>query len=294
MYTKIWVFCILLNMDTSYTIPKKLVAVHDISAFGRSSLGVVIPTLSTMGVAVSALPGALLSTQTDGFQDYYYKDLTKDMNSVIAHWATLNLSFSSIYSGFLASELQVDSVLKLHSMYPDSLKVVDPVMGDHGELYGPMSSNFHVAMEKLVAQADLITPNMTEASILLQEPFPKTVDNPDWWVRRLQSMGPKKVVITSVPLKGREGECCTVYADGDSPVSVSSVPYIDISLPGTGDIFTSVLTGFLLRGLSLSPSVEQAVDFVHHLIQATVAAKTPRNEGPLLESQLWRLTQPNF
>ncbi len=278
-------------MDTHQMTPKKLVAVHDISAFGRSSLGVVIPTLSSMGIAVSSLPGALLSTQTDGFHDYYYKDLTRDMNSIISHWATLNLSFSAVYSGFLASELQVESVLKLHSMYQDAVKIVDPVMGDHGELYGPMSSNFHVAMKKLVAQADLITPNMTEAAILLQKPFPETVENPDWWVRQLQNMGPQKVVITSVPLLEREGECCTVYADGDSPVSVSSVPYIDISLPGTGDIFTSVLTGFLLRGLSLSRSVEKSVDFVHHLIEVTVDAGTPRNEGPLLETQLWRLMQ---
>ncbi len=272
-------------------IPKKLVAIHDISAFGRSSLGVVIPTLSSMGIAVSSLPGALLSTQTDGFQNYYYKDLTKDMNNIISHWKTLNLSFSAVYSGFLASELQVDSVLKLHSMYPEALKIVDPVMGDHGELYGPMSSHFHVAMEKLVTQADLITPNMTEAAILLNKSFPRTLENPDWWVRRLQNMGPRKVVITSVPLAGREGECCTVYADGDSPISVSSAPYIDISLPGTGDIFTSVLSGFILRGLSLSKSVEKAVDFIHHLIQITVASGTPRNEGPLLESQLWRLIE---
>ncbi len=275
-------------------IPKKLVAVHDISSFGRSSLGVVLPTLSAMGIAVSSIPGALLSTQTDGFSDYYCKDLTEDMERVISHWKTLHLSFHAVYSGFLASENQVDSVLKLHHMYPKALKVVDPVMGDGGELYGPMSDNFHLAMERLVGNADVITPNMTEASILLQEPFPHGVENPDWWIRRLQRMGPKKVVITSVPLAGREGECSTVYADGDGPVCIATVPHIDISLPGTGDIFTSVLTGSLLRGVSLEKAVERAVDFIHHLITITLAAGTPRNEGPLLETQLWRLIEKSI
>ncbi len=284
-YTKILRFCILFSMNSRLT-PPKVVAVHDLSCFGRSSLGVVIPTLSAMGVYVSPLPTALLSTQTDGFSGYYWKNLTPDMEEVIAHWESLGLGMDGIYSGFLGDPKQGELVLRLFKSYPNALKVVDPVMGDNGKLYGPITPEFATTLRTMVTQADIITPNMTEAAMLLDKPYPRRVTDPIQWVRSLQGLGSKHVIITSVPLAGREGECCTLFTTGDGDICVASVPEVPLSLPGTGDTFTSVITGSLLKGDSIEVAVQRASSFVYTLIKETHATGTPRREGPLVESYL--------
>ncbi len=301
-------------------VPPQVVAIHDLSCYGRSSLGVVMPTLSAMGAYVTPLPTALLSTQTDGFENYHYKDLTSDMQATVNHWQGLDLQVQGVYSGFLGSPAQSKLVLRLFDMYPEALRVVDPVMGDHGTLYGPMTSSFVASLGHLVKKAHVITPNMTEAALLLKRPFPKTItlQEAGQWVRDLQQMGPQGVVITSVPLAEYSGQCCTLFADGSEPVQVVSTPEImtqatlpntseaqphtpeaqphtpeaqPLSLPGTGDIFASVVMGSLLQGRGLSFAVHQAVDFITRCIEVTCKAGTPRREGPLLESCLGLLLQ---
>ncbi|MDC7242250.1 MAG: pyridoxamine kinase, partial [Spirochaetales bacterium] len=117
----------------------RVAAVHDLSGYGRSSLTIILPVLSAMGINVCPLPTAVLSTQTDGFEDYVFHDLTDVMEQTLAHWKTLPLEFDSIYSGFLGSARQIRIMEDLlnHFGSPVQLVAVDPVLGDDGQFYGP-------------------------------------------------------------------------------------------------------------------------------------------------------------
>ena len=154
-----------------YMQNKRVVAIHDLSGVGRCSLTVIMPILSAMGVQACPVPTAILSTHTGGFGEVAFQDLTDYLPQALAHYQRLGLDFSCIYSGFLGSEAQIDHCLAFFKAYPSALAVVDPVMGDHGKPYRTVTEGMRRRMVELVSIADVITPNLTEACILLGEPY---------------------------------------------------------------------------------------------------------------------------
>ncbi len=275
----------------------RVAAVHDLSGFGRSSLNIVLPVLSIMGIQACPLPTAVLSTQTSGFDDYYFQDLTDAMRSIIAHWESLGISFQGIYSGFLGSADQIALISGFIDRcrgYSVPLVVVDPVLGDDGETYGPVTPEMVRGMRSLVGKAQVITPNFTEASLLLDVPMVKEIgtDEIKGYLRKLSDLGPEKVIITSVPICGRE-HFSSVYAfnrDDQTFWKVCS-DYIPASYPGTGDMFASVITGSLLNGESFPESIDRAVQFVFKAIRATYGKGIPVRNGVLLEKVLSTLLE---
>jgi len=274
----------------------RLAAVHDLSGFGRASLTVVIPVLSTMGVQVCPLPTAVLSTHTGGFSDFRFHDLTGHMRSILAHWRELELSFDAVYSGFLGSPEQMETVREtIGCLRPGGLAVVDPVMGDDGRAYSTMGPKMIERMRGLVGEADMITPNLTEAAFLLDEPYPSqlTGEQMKEWVCRLSEMGPRTVIVTGVPVSGRSMLSSVVARDrADGRFWKVDCSYMPAYYPGTGDTFTSVIVGSLLQGDSLPLALDRAVEFVSMAIRASFGYDMPSREGILLEKVLGNLRAP--
>ena len=194
-------------MQNTNDIPKgplqRVAAIHDISGFGKCSMTVVLPILSAAGIEVVCMPTAVLSTHTGGFEGFTYRDLTEDLPAITEHWKSLDLHFSSIYSGFLGSPEQVDIVSNFMDTFnsDNTLVYVDPVMADEGELYSVFDDHMVDKMRELCEKADLLLPNITEACFLLKQPYqhgPYTRDYIEKIVRGLSDMGPEKVVLTGV------------------------------------------------------------------------------------------------
>lgn len=276
---------------------KRVAAIHDLSGFGRASLTAIIPTLSSMGVQVCPLPTAILSNHTGGFDHYSFVDLTDSMEEFIDHWKRLGLTFDCIYSGFLGSVRQIEIVAGFldHFGGEQTLAVVDPVMGDNGKLYSSMSPEITEEMKKLVGKADIITPNFTEAAFLLGEPYREEISDGEIkdWLLRLSRMGPRTVIITSVPGRERSGETNVMAYDqpGNAFWKVGC-RYIPAFYPGTGDTFTSVVIGGLLQGDSLPVAIDRGVQFISQCIKASYGFDYPRREGVLLEKELDILKMP--
>jgi len=281
---------------------QRVAAVHDLSGFGRTSLTVAIPIISSMGIQVCPLPTAALSTHTTIFTDYTFIDLTAEMRKMLAHWQKLDLSFDAVYSGFLASAEQMDIVAEAITtcLKPGGLAVVDPVLGDNGALDPTMTPEMVDRMRWLVSRADVITPNFTEAAFLLNEPFHAAVSPASLrsWLRRLSDAGPRIAVITSAPISRARGKVC---ADTISAVGFDreqdrfwrvDCPYVPVQYPGTGDAFASVLTGALLQGDALPVAMDRAVQFVEAGIRATYGYGLPVREGLMFERVLHTLSQP--
>ena len=281
-------------------IIKKVAAIHDLSGFGRASLTTIIPILSTMGIQVCPVPTAILSTHTSGFEGYSFIDLTDYMEEHIAHWKKLNLEFDCIYSGFLGSSRQIKIVCDFVNYFgsDENLVVVDPVLGDNGSLYGTMGQDMIDEMRKLVSKADIITPNFTEAAFLLGEEYKEKIDEEEVkeWLVKLSAMGPKIVLITSVPdndKKTADKYTSVIAYDRENDVFWKvSCKYIPASYPGTGDAYTSVLIGSLLQGDSLPMAIDRGVQFITQCIKASYGFKYPNREGVLLERTLGILKMP--
>lgn len=266
----------------------RVMAVHDISCFGKCSLTVALPVLSAAGVEVSVIPTAVLSTHTGGFTGFTYRDLTEDIPKIAQHWKTLNLDFDGIYTGFLGSFEQIHLVSELFDDFKgkDTLILVDPVMADNGELYKSFGPEFPQEMVKLCRKADVIVPNMTEAALLLNEPYragPYSKAYIDGLLEKLSGFGPQQIVLTGVYFdEGNLGAAAYDKKTGEISYVLSS--RIEGSYHGTGDVFASALLSAMLNGFPLSKAVRVAVNFTAGSIARTKEAKTDVRFGVNFEA----------
>ncbi len=279
---------------------KRILAVHDLSCFGRCALTVVIPTLSVMGASVVPLPTALLSTQTDGFTGMTFLDLTDTMQPALAHYKQLDMRFDAIYTGFLGSAAQIDTVsLAIDLFGNDTLILVDPVMGDNGTIYQTYTPEMCTRMRELCRKADILTPNMTEAYLLCDEDYTdvsnftheEALAEAERLRRKLTALyKTKKLALTGIELS--DGYIATISYDSectDERESIHNIHRIERGYPGTGDLFASVLLGRILDGGTFHESVDFACRITAEMIADTAKYDTPRREGLRLEQNLYRL-----
>ncbi len=268
---------------------KKVVAIHDLSGYGRCALSVIIPVISATGIQVVPVPTAVLSTHTGGFDNIAIRNLTEHITDCYNHYKELNVEFDCIYSGFLSSPEQVDGCLLYLDGYKDALKVVDPVLGDNGKPYKTCTKELMKRMRELTSKADIITPNLTEASILLDEDYPEglSVDEAKEWLRRLAEK-PQMAVLKGVPLIENDDIVLSNIGYDNKTDEFWRVDWhhIPANYPGTGDIFCSVLTAALMKGDTLPSAICRAAKFTELTINTTYKNGTEPRTGVLFEYDL--------
>ncbi len=275
---------------------RRIAAIHDLSGIGRTSLMAVIPILSTMGFNVCPLPTAILSNHSQ-YPDFSFLDLTEEMPRIIDQWEKLGVNFDAIYTGYMGSPRQIEIVCGFIERFrtADTLVVVDPVLGDNGHLYSKMTQEMVEEMRRLACRADVLTPNLTEAFALLDRPYKTdcTTEELKDLIAELSEMGPDTVIITGVPVPGQSG-LTSVIARSKSDLRTWKVtcPYLPAHYPGTGDSFTSVITGSLLQGDSLPIALDRAAQFILQGIRSTFGYRMDNRDGILLERVLPNLNTP--
>lgn len=272
----------------------RVAAIHDLSGFGRCSLTIVMPVLSAMGVQCCPLPTALLSTHTGGFRGNTFLDLTDQMEPIAAHWKAERVAFDAVYTGFMGSREQIalTGAFIRDFKRPECRVVIDPVMGDHGRTYRTYTPEMCRAMVDLAALADVITPNSTEAALLLGEDYENLRLNREEdcrrWCEALSLEGRRSVVLTGVSL-GAETVGAACFDRDTGRVEFVAGPLVAGEFHGTGDLFTSVLVGASARGRTLTEAARLAAEFTSQCAERTREEKTPRREGVDFEPLLWRL-----
>ena len=269
----------------------RIAAIHDLSCFGRCSLTIALPVLSAMGCQCCPLPTALLSAHT-GFPGNTFLDLAAEMGRIAEHWAAMDLQFDAIYSCFLGSADQVDTVARFFDTFKksDTAVIVDPVMGDHGTAYRTCTPELCRGMRVLAENSDVITPNLTEAALLLDRPYEEIRQSDAYEVvRRLSLGGRRSVVLTGYSSEsGQTGALCFDRDSGESKAVQTPREPQDFS--GTGDLFASVLAGGVARGVPLFQAAQAAADFVRDCIARTLAEGLTEQDGVDFEPLLGQLT----
>ncbi len=273
-----------------------IAAINDLSGFGRCSLTVAIPILSSMGYQVCPLPTALLSAHT-GYPNPQVRDFTADMGAFLAHWDELGLSFDAVYTGFLGDASQVEVLERFMRKHKQrgTLCVVDPAMADHGRLYSGCTPELAKKMRRMVALASVTTPNLTEACLLTDTPYTDVVDEAGiasckhlhTLGERLLALGCGAAVITGVHTADGMLENW-VFERGCEP-RIVRVPRVGKNFAGTGDVFSSVLCGELLHGEPLFVATEHTAAFVREVTVFTAEVDAPLQDGVMFEPFLHRL-----
>ncbi|MCR4579051.1 MAG: pyridoxamine kinase [Treponema sp.] len=253
---------------------KRIITVQDISCLGKCSLTVALPIISAMGVETCVIPTAVLSTHT-AFKDFTFRDLTSDISPICQQWKKEAFHFDAIYTGYLGSFEQLELMKKLFADFAenDTSIIVDPCMADNGKLYTGFTQDFAFAMADLCSHAHVIVPNLTEACCMLgleYKAFGYSKEYIEDILTRLAALGAKKVILKGIRFDDKK----IGIAMYDS-ASKKTDWYFHKLLPqvfhGTGDIFASVLTGSIVRGLELKEACQLAADFVVESISKTLS-----------------------
>lgn len=274
---------------------KRIVTVQDISCVGRCSLTAALPVISAMGVECAVLPTAVLSNHT-AFNGFTFRDLTDEIQPIMQEWDRQGFLFDAVYTGYLGSEQQISLISAwidaVREKNPAAHVIVDPAMADFGRLYTGFDRHFAAAMTDLCRKADIILPNLTEASYMLGIPYKEQFSDAE--VRSiLQSLtfgGSTVPILTGVSLhEGKIG--AMAYDDRTNRYFSYEKEQLPGHYHGTGDLFASVITGALTRGMTIDSAVSLAVDFVVSCIRATAKDPDARWYGVNFESEIGMLTQ---
>ena len=271
---------------------KKVAAINDMSGIGKCSLTVAIPILSALKTQCCPYPTAILSSQT-GYPKFTYLDLTSQMKEYGETWKELNVNFDTIYSGFLGSIDQIDIVCDFIKNNKGAYIIVDPVMGDGGNYNETIGDDICNKIKDLVKISNLVTPNLTEACLLTNNKYHTnyTLEEALSLAKQISNLGPNKVIITGIII---DDNIVNLSYDKEKNESFSySLKYNDKSYSGTGDIFTSIISGLITNGCDLKDSIKIASDFIFKCINYTSKYDIDPNDGVFFEVFLNDLTSLN-
>ncbi len=280
---------------------KRVALINDLSGFGKCSLTAAIPVISVMGVQACPLPTAILSAQT-GFENYYCDDFTDRMDYFTQEWKKMGVSFDGIYSGYLASPLQMEKVLHFLEAFEsgNTLYLADPVMGDHGKGYDIFSEELLQEMKRLTVRANVITPNLTELCFLAGEDYGSLIahrQDKDY-TKRIQNICEKllkqakksqTVMVTGIISEKNNKQYVGNLAVTQKDCFYIDNPYTGTGFSGTGDLFASIICGSLLKGVSVKEAIEKATYFLQEAIEDATAENIQPTHGVQFEKYLYRL-----
>ena len=268
---------------------KNILLINDLPGYGKVALSAMLPILSKMGYSLYNLPTALVSNTLD-YGKFEILDTTSYMENTIKVWNELGFQFDCISTGFILSSKQVDiitSYIKSQNN-PNLLVVVDPIMGDDGKLYNGITQETVAHMKELSSYADILIPNYTEAAFiadLFTDKSSLTKSEINALIDKLVSQGSKSVVITSIIDKDSNNHFVCGYDDKSKTYFYLPYDYIPVRFPGTGDIFSAVMIGELLKETSLELSVKKAMDIVAKLIEKNIDSQD-KFKGIFIEKDL--------
>ena len=269
---------------------KKIAMINDFSGFGRCSLMVSVPIISAMKVQCCAMPTAILSNHT-GYEDFFFDDYTDKLQEYYSKWEKLGLSFDGIYTGFLGSARQAAIVKDFITRFAreDTVKIVDPVMGDNGICYATINEEFCTGMRELLPGAAIITPNLTEACLLAGTEYRETgadIHALTGLAKRLRELGAENIVITGIT--DGSDSCDFIYtADGDTVLLRQ--PCGGVAHAGTGDVFSSIIAADAVNGVDIVTSVKKAASFAGRAIKLSHEMNIPTQDGVCFEELLGEL-----
>ncbi|MBQ0057896.1 MAG: pyridoxamine kinase [Bacteroidales bacterium] len=269
---------------------RKIAIINDISGYGRCSTSVILPIVSHLGVQGCALPTAIFSNHT-GFPSFFCQDFTGSMQAYINEWKKLDLQFDGIMTGFLGSARQISIVQDFITSFrtPQTHVLIDPVMGDNGRMYPTYTEKLCREMKRLIAYADIVTPNLTEACFLTGTPYKEggwKVREIDDMVHKLADMGARNVVITGLKMGGCIGNA---LATQGGATSFQRQTQVEQTRSGTGDVFAAILGADAVNGVEFATSVKRASRFVRQSLIETLKTETAHNTGIDFECTLDKL-----
>lgn len=217
--------------------------------FGMSIV-VALTAQNTYGVQASLpIPG--------GFIDAQFQSLAADFNIRAAK------------TGMLVDREHVEAVVRNLKQVDFGPLIVDPVMVAKGGATLLASEAVVTIKEQLLPLADVVTPNLPEAEILVGK---KIVTNADMVraARTIQTLGVKHVIIKGGHRQNHKAEDLILLADGTC-YWLSAPRIATANTHGTGDTFSACIAAELAKGQPLKAAIMTAKAFLQGAISQGIS-----------------------
>ncbi len=263
---------------------KRVAVINDICGLGRCSLAAALPVLSVLGAQPCPVPTAVLTNQT-GYESYALLDCEPLLRRFPEEWRRRKLRLDAISTGFFASAAQVEAARELIAAFrgPKTLLLVDPVLGDHGMLYPVVNPALQASVSALAREADVLTPNVTEACLLTDEGWAVFEgDGVEAQLAALRRMGEALLIrgARTVCITGwRRGDVICTLLFGQGRRTLFETPAVAGSYSGTGDLFAAALCGLLLREAEPEEAVARTLHFLEASLRAAEEEGRPGADG---------------
>lgn len=251
----------------------KVLLINDLAGYGKVALSAMIPVLSHMQHEVCSLPTALVSNTLD-YGKFEILETIDYMKNTLQVWDQLGFQFDAVSTGFILSKPQTELVLDFccAQKQKGTLIFTDPIMGDEGKLYNGVGEETVSLMRQLIGAADYIVPNYTEAAYLAGMPYCRegcTRQELYDMAAALHGMGAGSVLITSARMLvdgGNPIQCVAGYDAAADRYFILPYEELPVRFPGTGDIFSAVFMGHILKGENLRTAARAAMDTVSRML----------------------------
>lgn len=262
---------------------QNILLVSDVVGMGTIASTAMSPVLAYMGFSTYNLPTSLVSNNF-GYGQYAMLDTTEYLRQTFPIWEKLGFGFSAIATGFIPSAEQAELVSKFCAAQAASgaRVFVDPIMGDLGEIYNGLPSDIVEYMRKMLGVADLCFPNYTEACFLTDTPYKEegvSLAEARRMLDAIRAFGARSVLVTSMKVDGEPA--VAGYNAADGKYFIINYEELPLFFSGTGDLFSAILIGHILKGEGLEPATRKAVDGVYNLIRLNKDAGDPYKGIPV-------------
>lgn len=273
-------------------MPKHVIIANDLAGMGKVAMLPSMVVMANCQIETSLLPTVILSSHTGGFSDIFVEDYSQKASEFLKQWDEIERPIHGIVTGYVTSDSLVDEIVTFAKQKRLPL-LVDPIMGDRGQLYAGFDLRQVQNLKRLAKEAELLLPNLTEAAFLTGRPYlGETYHRADVeaLLVALSELGPKQVIITGVSLE--EGKLGAAYYHARTgQFSYFAGPASPHHFFGTGDLFTSIVSAFYIQGAPLEEGIKTALDFIEQTIETTLALGRDLKYGLYFEPHLARLIQ---
>ena len=250
---------------------KTVLLLGDITGRSRVALRMLSCVLEKQGHEVLMLPTAMISN-TLNLGRHAALDTTDYLLRSLAVWDELGMSYDLAYIGYITGMEQAQALARI----ADGLRekgvpvVLDPILGDGGKRYNSVSDDQLAGMKLLAMHADLITPNLTEACLLLDREYSE--ENSESLSQALSEAG-CDVLITSAKLT--DGRSAMIGCAGGKGFEI---PFerVEGHKWGTGDLFTGLLMDGMLAGKRMPDAAREAGEHVARQLRGEEESLLPR------------------
>jgi hydroxymethylpyrimidine/phosphomethylpyrimidine kinase len=244
---------------------------------GGAGIQADLKTFAALGVYGCSAITSLTAQNTLGVQDV----LPIAPNFIRAQIQSVldDIQVGAIKTGMLATADIIQMVIDSVASYPKIPLVVDPVMVSTSGDRLLAEDAIQILIERLIPCASLLTPNLTEAAVLLNVPIAKNVTEMQAQAEALLLMGAQAVLV-----KGGHGD-----GENVTDVFLSSDGFELFSLPriatknthGTGCTLAAAIAAGLAKKMCLLDAVAQAKDYLHHALLHSDQLKIGKGSGPV-------------